>query len=96
MKVFLMVVFLFFSSTALAFDPMVDLQGSVAVQQGQCRHKEKFYICVGVTKDNMKYLVLADSKELVAVYSVTDFKTIYKKEDLVNVWERKVYTRNDT
>ena len=95
MKVFLMVIFLFFSSTALAFDPMVDLQGSIAVQQGRCSHKEKFYMCIGVTKGDMKYLVLGNSKDIVAVYAVTEFKTIYKKEDLVNVWEIKEYTRND-
>ena len=78
------------------FDPLVDLQDSTEINRGRCSYKGNIYTCFAVAKESNLYLVAVDKKGLVAVYSVKEVKAGYEQNEATLIWERKVYTREDT
>lgn len=80
---------------AHAFNPDLDLNGSIVKSEGQCNHEKRVYKCFMLEKDAVNYIVAIDSEGVLAVWMVKDVKDSYTEGEMKLMWQRQGRRKED-
>lgn len=73
---------------AFAFDPEVDLNGSVVIADGQCPYKGRLHRCFMMVNGDSIFIVAVDMNGVLAVSTVKEIKGEYSDGEVKLIWER--------